>query len=71
MHAQESGEVKDDQTSSSMTSKISKDFDEALEDDMNTHLATSALFQLVKETNKMAAEEKLGNKQCSYDNDRI
>ena len=59
LHAQESGETKDEDVLK-WISKISKDFDEALEDDMNTHLATSALFQLVKETNKMAAEEKLG-----------
>ena len=36
------------------------EFDNALEDDFNTHLALSAFFQLVKETNKLAAEEKLG-----------
>ena len=39
--------------------KINSDFDSALEDDMNTHLATSAFFQIVKETNRLAAEEKL------------
>ncbi|MDH5569133.1 MAG: cysteine--tRNA ligase [Nitrosopumilus sp.] len=40
--------------------KISVDFDNALNDDLNTHLALSAFFQLVKETNRLAAEEKLG-----------
>jgi len=40
--------------------KISIEFDNALEDDFNTHLALSAFFQLVKETNRLAAEEKLG-----------
>ena len=39
---------------------ISKDFDSALENDLNTHLALSAFFILVKETNRLAAEEKLG-----------
>ena len=39
---------------------ISKDFDIALEDDFNTHLALSAFFILVKETNRLAAEDKLG-----------
>ena len=39
---------------------ISKDFDSALENDLNTHLALSAFFTLVKETNRLAAEEKLG-----------
>ena len=42
--------------------KISIGFDNALEDEFNTHLALSAFFQLVKETNRLAAEEKLGRK---------
>ena len=36
-----------------------KEFDLALENDLNTHLALSAFFSLVKETNRLAAEEKL------------
>ena len=36
------------------------EFDKSLEDDFNTHLALSAFFELVKETNRLAAEEKLG-----------
>ena len=40
--------------------KIGIEFDNALENDLNTHLALSAFFQLVKETNRLAAEEKLG-----------
>jgi len=36
------------------------EFDNALEDDFNTHLALSTFFQLVKEANRSAAEEKLG-----------
>ena len=39
--------------------KQSKEFDAALENDLNTHLALSAFFQLVKETNRLAAEEKI------------
>ncbi|UTY61120.1 MAG: cysteine--tRNA ligase [Marine Group I thaumarchaeote] len=39
---------------------ISSEFDNSLEDDLNTHLAVSAFFELVKETNRLAAEEKLG-----------
>ena len=39
--------------------KIGIEFDDALESDFNTHLAISAFFQLVKETNRLAAEEKL------------
>ena len=42
--------------------KISIGFDNALEDEFNTHLALSAFFQLVKETNRLAAEEKLGRR---------
>ncbi|KPU81445.1 cysteinyl-tRNA synthetase [Nitrosopumilus sp. PRT-SC01] len=40
--------------------KIATEFDNALEADFNTHLALSAFFQLVKETNRLAADEKLG-----------
>jgi cysteinyl-tRNA synthetase len=43
--------------------KIGTEFDDALEDDFNTHLALSAFFQLVKEANRLAAEEKLGKEQ--------
>ena len=39
--------------------KIGIEFDKSLESDFNTHLALSAFFQLVKETNRLAAEEKL------------
>jgi len=44
--------------------KISIEFDRALEDDFNTHLALSAFFQLVKETNRIAADEKLGKEDA-------
>ena len=40
--------------------EIGNEFDKSLEDDLNTHLALSAFFQLVKETNRLAASEKLG-----------
>jgi cysteinyl-tRNA synthetase len=40
--------------------KIGNEFDTALEDDFNTHLALSAFFQLVREANRLAAEERLG-----------
>ena len=39
--------------------KIGIEFDNSLESDFNTHLALSAFFQLVKETNRLAAAEKL------------
>ena len=39
---------------------ISTEFDKSLEDDLNTHLALSSFFELVKETNRLAASEKLG-----------
>lgn len=40
--------------------KTGVEFDTALDSDFNTHLALSAFFHLVKETNRLAAEEKLG-----------
>ncbi|MEJ2261585.1 MAG: cysteine--tRNA ligase [Nitrosopumilaceae archaeon] len=43
-----------------LVQKLGKDFDEALEDDFNTHLALSSFFALVKEANKLAAENHLG-----------
>jgi cysteinyl-tRNA synthetase len=49
--------------SSEIIKKIGIEFDDSLEDDFNTHLALSAFFQLVKETNRLAAEEKLGKEQ--------
>ena len=36
------------------------EFDDALDSDFNTHLALSAFFKLVKETNRMAADASLG-----------
>ena len=39
---------------------ISLEFDKSLEADLNTHLALSTFFQLVKETNRLAASEKIG-----------
>jgi len=45
---------------SEFVSKVGTEFDKALEGDFNTHLALSAFFQLVKETNRLAAEENLG-----------
>jgi len=38
------------------------EFDDALNSDFNTHLALSAFFKLVKETNRMAADASLGKK---------
>ncbi|MFZ8922787.1 MAG: cysteine--tRNA ligase [Nitrosopumilaceae archaeon] len=46
-----------------MVQKSSKDFDDALEDDFNTHLALSAFFTLVKEANRLAAESYLGESE--------
>jgi len=48
-----------------LVSKIGVEFDNALDDDFNTHLALSAFFQLVKEANRLAAEEKLGSKDAN------
>jgi len=44
--------------------KISKEFDNALESDLNTHLALSAFFKLVKEVNYLAAEEKISKEDA-------
>lgn len=44
--------------------KLEKEFDDALEDDLNTHLALSSFFQVVKEANRLAAEEKLGKEDA-------
>jgi len=43
----------------SMIEKTSNEFDNAIESDLNTHLALSAFFKLVKEVNYLAAEEKI------------
>ncbi|MCE9653544.1 MAG: cysteine--tRNA ligase [Nitrosarchaeum sp.] len=43
----------------SMIEEINNEFDNALESDLNTHLALSAFFRLVKEVNYLAAEEKI------------
>ena len=43
--------------------KISEEFDNALEDDLNTHLATTAFFQLVKEINRVSVENIFGKEE--------
>ena len=43
-----------------IVTKSGIDFDTALNNDFNTHMALSVFFHLVKETNRLAAEEKLG-----------
>ncbi|MDH3794726.1 MAG: cysteine--tRNA ligase, partial [Nitrosopumilus sp.] len=48
----------------SIIEKLSTEFNNALEDDLNTHLALSAFFQLVKETNRLAADERLGKENA-------
>jgi cysteinyl-tRNA synthetase len=48
----------------SIIEKIGKEFDHSLEGDFNTHLALSAFFQLVREANRLAAEEKLGKEDA-------
>jgi len=40
------------------------DFDKSLDEDLNTHLALSAFFSLVKNTNQLAADEKLAKNQA-------
>jgi cysteinyl-tRNA synthetase len=48
----------------SVLEKTRHDFDKSLEDDLNTHLALSSFYHLVKETNKMAANEVLGKENA-------
>ena len=57
--------MKNNEKSDEIIQKIGTDFDNALDNDFNTHLALSAFFQLVKECNRLAAEEKLGKRECS------
>jgi len=45
--------------------KVGTKFDNSLDKDFNTHLALSAFFQLVKEANRLAAEEKIGKENTS------
>ncbi|MGD8638385.1 MAG: cysteine--tRNA ligase [Nitrosopumilaceae archaeon] len=49
-----------DENVTEMVQKSNKDFDDSLENDLNTHLALSAFFTLVKEANRLAAENHLG-----------
>jgi len=49
-----------------LINKMGLDFDNALDDDFNTHLALSAFFQLIKETNRLAADEKLGKENSIF-----
>ena len=44
--------------------KVGLEFDNALENNFNTHLALSAFFQLIKEGNRLAAEEKIGKRDA-------
>lgn len=43
------------------TNKYTREFDAALEDNLNTHLALSAFFSLVKETNRLANKNTIPN----------
>ena len=42
--------------------EFQRNFDSAIEENLNTHLALSAFFNLVKEVNKLSAENKLNKK---------
>ncbi len=43
--------------------RYKKKFEEAMDDDLNTPLALSILFELITETNKLIAEKKLGKEE--------
>ncbi|MFB5625654.1 MAG: cysteine--tRNA ligase [Nitrosopumilus sp.] len=61
IHANNENDEKIDE----FVSKVGTEFDNALDSDFNTHLALSAFFQIVKETNRLAAEEKLGKENTN------
>ena len=44
--------------------KYKKRFEEAMDDDLNTPLALSVLYELITETNKLLAENRLGGKEA-------
>jgi cysteinyl-tRNA synthetase len=44
--------------------KCQKRFEEAMDDDLNTPLALSVLYELITETNKLLAENKLGAEEA-------
>jgi len=45
-----------------LIAECKEQFNSALEDDFNTHLALTAFFKLIKEVNRLAAEESLSKK---------
>ena len=54
-----------------LINEIGIEFDKALENDLNTHLALSAFFKLVKEANRLAAEENLGKENTRVINSEL
>ncbi|KAF6243386.1 cysteine--tRNA ligase [Nitrosopumilus sp. b1] len=56
IHSKSQGNAKDLER---VVENCKKSFDDALNDDMDTHLATVAFFKLVKEINRIASEEEL------------
>jgi len=49
----------EDDITKKLVSKCKKEFDSALNDDLNTPLALTAFYRLIKEINYMAADEKI------------
>ena len=62
IHAQEQ---EGEDASAISLNKTEKNFDNALDNDLNTHLALSAFFKLVKETNRMAADGVLSKSNAN------
>ena len=56
IHAKSQGDTKEFE---GFLEECKKSFDDALDDDLNTHLATSVFFKLVKEINRLAASEEI------------
>jgi cysteinyl-tRNA synthetase len=49
----------EDNIAKKLVSECKKEFDSALNDDLNTPLALTAFYRLIKEINYMAADEKI------------
>ena len=57
-------ETAQDNDLTNIIEQAKNEFDDALDSDFNTHLALSAFFKLVKETNRMAADTNLGKQDA-------
>ena len=54
-----------------LVSECRNDFDSALNDDLNTPLALTVFYRLIKEVNSMAADEKITQNNIKYNFTRV